>query len=85
MPISYLIRQFIIVVSQLLELAIIIRVILGWFRADPYHPLVRKLYEITDPILTPFQDIFRMGAFDFSPVFALLAIGFITNLLLRFI
>ena len=83
--ISYFIRQFIIVVAQILELAIIVRVIMSWFHADPYNPLVRKIYEITDPLLAPFQGMFRMGGFDLSPVFALLAVSFISSLLLRFV
>ena len=82
---QFVIRNFIIIVAQILELAIIIRCIMSWFRPDPYHPLVRKIYDLTDPILAPFQGIFRMGGFDFSPVLALLAIGFIQSLLLRFL
>lgn len=79
------IRQFIIVVAQVLELAILLRVIISWFNPNPYNPIVRKIYEITDPLLAPFQNILRFGAFDLSPVFALLAVGFISNLLLRFV
>ncbi|MDR1997561.1 MAG: YggT family protein [Candidatus Margulisbacteria bacterium] len=83
--ISYFIRQFIIVVTQVLELAVIIRCVMSWFRPDPYNPIVRKIYELTDPLLAPFQGMFRMGGLDLSPVLALLVIGFISNLLLRFV
>ena len=83
--IQFIIRNFIIVVAQILELAIIIRCIMSWFRPDPYHPVVRKIYELTDPILAPFQGLLRLGGFDLSPILALLAIRFIQSLLLKFI
>ena len=82
---QYIIRNFIDTVAVVLEMAIIIRCIMSWFRPNPYHPLVRKLYELTDPILRPFQGIFNFGGMDLSPILALLAIGFVRSLLLRFI
>ncbi|GBR76247.1 protein YggT family [Candidatus Termititenax persephonae] len=80
-----IIRNFIMTVAQVLELAIIVRCIMSWFQPNPYHPLVRKIYELTDPLLRPFQGIFHFGGLDLSPVLALLAIGFVQSLLLRFV
>jgi len=83
--VHYLIRNFVDTVAYVLELAIIIRCVMSWFRPNPYHPLVRKLYELTDPLLRPFQGIFNFAGADLSPVLALLAIGFVRSLLLRFV
>jgi len=83
--VHYIIRNFIDTAAYVLELAIIIRCVVSWFQPNPYHPLVRKLYELTDPLLRPFQGILNFGGIDLSPVLVLLAIGFVRSLLLRFV
>ena len=44
------------VIFRVAQLAILARVLMSWLpmagvQIDPYHPLVRFLYQITDPIL----------------------------------
>jgi YggT family protein len=60
-------------VITILMFAIIIRAILSWFPNLPYNTFVRVLYEITDPLLKPFQR-FQIGgggfAIDISPILA---------------
>jgi YggT family protein len=60
------------------QFLIFIRVLLSWINTDPYrrridHPLVRLLYQITDPVLRPLQRIIPPlgGTVDISPVIAL--------------
>jgi YggT family protein len=79
------VHNFVDTVAYILELLIIVRCVMSWFQPNPYHPLVRKIYELTDPLLRPFQGIFNFGGMDLSPVLALLAIGFVRSLLLRFV
>jgi len=54
---------------------IIFRILLSWVRHNPYQPLIRFIYEITDPYL----DIFRrfippVGMIDLSPIVAIIAL-----------
>ncbi|WP_143015488.1 MULTISPECIES: YggT family protein [Desulfosporosinus] len=66
---------------SILIYAIFVRVILSWFGPKFYpsnNKLVAVLYDVTDPILKPFQR-FQFGnaamRMDFSPIFAILALN----------
>ena len=63
-------------IFQALYILLIIRVILSWIPHNDSHPIVYKIYEWTDPLLKPFQNIvpsWRIGI-DLSPLFAFFAI-----------
>jgi YggT family protein len=65
---------------KVLWFALLIRVILSWFPVDPSNPIVRVLWEITEPILAPLRRVIpRIGMFDLSPLAAFLLIGFLAN------
>jgi len=69
-------------VLTLLFWLILIRVLMSWVSPDPYNPLVRALYQITDPILAPAQRLIPpIGGLDLSPIVVLLGIQFIKILL----
>jgi YggT family protein len=56
----------------LYSLTIIARVFMDWTRVDPYHPLARFLYQITEPVLAPLRArIPPIGMVDISPMAAL--------------
>lgn len=58
------------------------RVIISWVNADPYNPIVRILYQVTEPVLyriRRFMPVF--GGFDFSPMILILAIIFLQRFL----
>jgi YggT family protein len=58
---------------------IIIRALLSWVNPDPYNPIVRFIYRITEPVLRPIRDLlptYRIGL-DLSPMIAILAIYFL--------
>ncbi len=68
---------------QALYLLLIIRVVLSWIPHNDSHPIVEKIYVLSDPLLKPFQNIiptWRIGI-DLSPIFAFLAIGIIKKLI----
>ncbi len=66
-----------------LNFAILIRVILSWVRVDPYHPLVRIIYQITEPILAPFRRAIPPTAgLDFSPIVAFFVLELLRRLIL---
>jgi len=55
--------------------AIIIRSFLPWLGVGYYHPVMRFLIEITEPLLAPLRRFIPpVGGLDFSPMVALLVI-----------
>lgn len=74
-------------VFQFFWWAIFIRVLLSWLpmaniRIDPYNPVVRFLYAVTDPILEPLRRFTTVGMIDLSPLVALLLLRFLQDLLI---
>ncbi|MFL7791087.1 MAG: YggT family protein [Anaerolineae bacterium] len=67
----------------LYSLAIIIRSLLPLFRVSPYHPAMRFLIQITEPILAPLRRHIRpIGIWDITPMIALLII-WVANLIVK--
>ena len=66
-------RQFIDILFQVLIFAIIARALLSWFNLGPSHPLVRILYDLTEPILAPLRRVIPMiGMIDITPIVAII-------------
>lgn len=63
---------------------IIIAAIISWVNPDPYNPVVRFLYTVTEPVLRPIRRLigYRLGPIDISPVIVILAIIFIQRFLI---
>ena len=61
---------------------IIARVLLSFIRLDPYHPVVRFVYEMTEPLLGFIRNrIPPLGMFDLSPLIAIFAVQFLYSVL----
>lgn len=58
---------------------LVIRAVLSWVSPDPYNPIVRALYSITEPVLSFLRRKFPLmaGSIDFSPMVAILALWFL--------
>ena len=56
---------------------IVIRAVISWVNPDPWNPIVRFLYQITEPVLGPIRRRLPMTGIDFSPLIAMLAIYFL--------
>ncbi|MBI2963800.1 MAG: YggT family protein [Deltaproteobacteria bacterium] len=89
----FLLSNFLIAAASVLGLlitlytyVIIARAILSWVSPDPYNPIVRFLYNITEPVLyrvrrtVPFAYV---GGLDFSPLIVLLGLYFLRAFLVR--
>jgi YggT family protein len=62
---------------------IIIRALISWVNPDPYNPIVRFLYSVTEPLLGPIRR--KVGAgmgIDISPLIVILGIMFIKYFLI---
>ncbi|MEJ5366371.1 MAG: YggT family protein [Desulfosoma sp.] len=62
---------------------IIARAVLSWVNPDPYNPIVRFLYSITEPVLHAIRRRipFAFGGIDFSPMIVILVLLFLQNFL----
>jgi YggT family protein len=79
-----LLVNFLNLLLYVLWLAILIRVILSWFPVDPSNPIIRLVWDVTEPILAPFRRVIpRIGMFDLSPLAAFLVISFLQQSLPR--
>jgi YggT family protein len=59
--------------------------VLSWVNPDPFNPIVRFLYRVTEPVLQPIRrrlPTMQMGL-DLSPMVVLLAIYFLKYFLVE--
>jgi YggT family protein len=84
--------DFMIAVAKILDIIleiykwiIIVAALISWVNPDPYNPIVRFLYSVTEPVLRPVRRLlgFRLGAIDISPVIVILVIIFVQSFLIR--
>ncbi|MDI3534328.1 MAG: YggT family protein [Thermosediminibacterales bacterium] len=75
---------------EFLFLLILVRILLSWVRPDPYNPIVRFIYQVTDPVLEPFRRLtYRFFPpspgmpFDFSPLIAIFVLKILRDIILR--
>lgn len=61
---------------------IIIRALISWVNPDPYNPIVRFLYQATDPVLYRVRRYLPYtGGIDLSPLVVILIIIFLQSFL----
>ncbi|MDP2624979.1 MAG: YggT family protein [Candidatus Peregrinibacteria bacterium] len=69
---------------QLLSVAIIARILMSWFRANPTSGFYQFVISVTDPVMNLAKKVTpRAGMLDFSPIIALIAIDIINAVLIR--
>jgi YggT family protein len=78
----FVMGNFIMAVARIIDIAltiymwiIIIRALISWVSPNPYNPIVRLLYRVTEPVLRQARRILPIGGMgiDFSPVIVILA------------
>jgi YggT family protein len=56
---------------ELYTVILLARVLLSWVQVDPNNPLVRIIYQLTEPLLAPIRRLLPQGGgMDFSPIVA---------------
>ncbi len=82
----FVLSNLMIAVARILDMAltlymwiIIARVVVSWVSADPYNPIVRFLYSITEPVLSAVRRRLPVSysGIDFSPILVIMAIVFL--------
>ena len=68
---------------------VLVRAVLSWFVRDLSNPLVRFLFEVTEPLLAPFKELQNKigitGGLDFSPIFLFMVIEFLKKLVIVYL
>lgn len=86
----FVVGNFIGALASLIDFAlgayiwiIIARAVVSWVSADPYNPIVRFLYEVTEPVLYRIRRFLPAfgGTIDFSPMILILGIIFLRRFL----
>ncbi|AQS58333.1 YggT family protein [Desulforamulus ferrireducens] len=78
----YNLISFLNVAFWVYEMMLLARILLSWFPHNPYNPVVRFLYETTDPYLNIFRRVIPpLGMVDISPIVAFLVLRMIQNLI----
>lgn len=73
-----------ILVILIIVEAVVANIIAFGGRVSPYHPAVKTLRAIVNPILEPFRRLLpphKTGGWDLSPLFAILLLRFIQGFL----
>jgi len=86
----YPLGYFIMALAKVLDFAlmalmwiVVARAVLSWVNPDPYNPIVRFLYNVTEPILYWIRSRLpvSVGGIDFSPILVILGIYFLRSFL----
>jgi len=74
------------IVFEILNILLIIRIILSWLPHNRYHPIIKIVYNITEPILEPFRNMINpMGGIDLSPIIVFFLLRLIQGYLINFL
>ena len=82
----FVISNLLIALARILDIGlsvymwiIIGRAVVSWVNADPYNPIVRFLYSVTEPVLSAVRRNLPVSysGFDFSPILVILVIVFL--------
>ena len=79
--------QVISLVFQIYIFIVIARALVSWVNPDPYNPIVRFLYNATEPLLSRLRRYLplQFSGIDLSPIAFLIALSVIQQILLKMI
>jgi YggT family protein len=79
--------QVVSLVFQIYIFIVIARALVSWVNPDPYNPIVRFLYNATEPVLERMRRILplQFSGIDLTPIALLLILSVVEQLLLKII
>jgi len=86
----FVVNNFMMAIAQLIDFLltaymwiIIGRAVISWVNADPYNPIVRFLFDVTEPLLSRIRRLLpvSMGGIDLSPMILIMVIMFLQSFL----
>ncbi|APG28600.1 hypothetical protein A7E78_12550 [Syntrophotalea acetylenivorans] len=77
--------EMVLMLLQIYIFIVVARAVISWVGPDPYNPIVRFLYNATDPVLQRIRRVLplQFSGVDLSPMALLFALFFIQNLIRR--
>lgn len=79
----YAVASVVDVLLSIYMWVIIASALISWVNPDPYNPIVRFLYRVTEPVLRPIRNKIGISAgIDFSPMIVILIILFLKYFLI---
>jgi len=87
----FVISHFLTALARVVDLVltiymwiIIIRALISWVNPDPFNPIVRFLYQVTEPVLYRVRRFMPpLGGIDLSPLIVILLIVFLQQFLVQ--
>ncbi len=81
---SYTIIRAVNVAFEVYAVLLLIRILLSWIRHNPYQPVIRFIYETTEPYLRIFRRIIPpFSQIDFSPIIAFFVLRIIQQIVVK--
>jgi YggT family protein len=79
--------QVVSLVFQIYIFIVIARALVSWVNPDPYNPIVRFLYNATEPVLARMRRILplQFSGIDLTPIALLILLSVVEQVLLRII
>ena len=78
----FAVRKLLVALLLTYFVLIIARIVISWIANQSRHPLIPLIYQLTEPVLRPFNRLIPpIGGIDLSPLFALIALRFLLLLL----
>lgn len=67
------------VILEVYKWVVIVAALVSWVNPDPYNPIVRILYSVTEPAFRRVRRLigYRLGPIDISPIIVFLVIIFL--------
>jgi|TARA_B110000263_G_scaffold50305_1_gene42060 YggT family protein len=71
---------------NLIQFLLIARIILSWFPHNRFHPIIKIVYNFTDPLLGPFRNMINpIGGIDLSPIIVFFLLRLLRDSLIHFL
>lgn len=79
--------QIVNLIIQLYIFIVIARALVSWVNPDPYNPIVRFLYNATEPVLARLRRILplQFSGIDLTPIVLLIGLSVLQQVLLQLI
>lgn len=77
------IAEILSLMIYLYSFIILARVLMSWVRVDPYSPLARAIFDLTEPVLAPVRNLMpQTSGLDFSPIIVMILLQFLSRVVL---
>lgn len=71
---------------EVLKWLVVARCLLSFVRHDPYQPIIKFIYDVTEPVMAPFRRLIpAAGGIDFSPILLFFAIQIVQSFFMQYI